>query len=79
MLSARFGGNPGKAAMVELRRIAMAAAAYAATWIPALADEQKQAPAPQAYTPRVNSLMILTQLGHFKLWCAGAVQAPCEL
>ena len=26
------------------------------------------------YTPRLNNIMILTQLGHFKLWYAGAVQ-----
>ena len=60
--------------MVTLRHSAIAAAACAAASLAALADEQKQAPAQQAYTPRLNSLMILTQLGHFKLWYAGAVQ-----
>jgi len=59
--------------MVTLRRIAILAAAWAAASLTALADDQ-QPPAQQAYTPRLNSLMILTQLGHFKLWYAGAVQ-----
>ena len=27
-----------------------------------------------AYTPRLNDIMVVTQLGHFKLWYAGAVQ-----
>ena len=39
----------------------------------ALADDQKPAGQP-AYAPRLNDIMILTQLGHFKLWYAGAVQ-----
>ncbi|HEY1783771.1 MAG TPA: hypothetical protein VGG79_25650 [Roseiarcus sp.] len=66
--------------MVTLRHLAIAASLCAAASLAALADEQKQAPAPEArpaheaYTPRLNSLMILTQLGHFKLWYAGAVQ-----
>lgn len=59
--------------MVTLRHIAIAVAACAAACLAALADE-KPAPAQQGYTPRLNSLMILTQLGHFKLWYAGAVQ-----
>jgi len=60
--------------MVTLRHVAIVVAACAATSLAALADE-KPAPAPaqQGYTPRLNSLMILTQLGHFKLWYAGAV------
>lgn len=60
--------------MVTLRHVAIAVAACAAASLAALADEQKPAPAHEAYTPRLNSLMILTQLGHFKLWYAGAVQ-----
>ncbi len=82
MLSARFGGNPGKAAMVEIRRIAIAVAACAATWIPALADDQKAAnsseqSSPDAqgrFVPRLNDMMVATQLRHFKLWYAGVVQ-----
>ncbi len=68
------GGNPGKAAMVTLRHFAIIAAACAAASVTALAEDQ-QPPRPQpAYTPRLNSIMMLTQLGHFKLWYAGAVQ-----
>jgi cytochrome c556 len=59
--------------MVLLRRIAIAAAACAAASLAALADDQKPAEQP-AYAPRLNDIMILTQLGHFKLWYAGAVQ-----
>jgi cytochrome c553 len=60
--------------MVTLRHIAIIAAACAAASLAALADDQKPAPAQQVYTPRLNDIMILTQLGHFKLWYAGAVQ-----
>ncbi len=59
--------------MVLLRRIAIAAAACAAASLAALADDQKPAGQP-AYTPRLNDIMVVTQLGHFKLWYAGAVQ-----
>jgi cytochrome c553 len=67
------GGNPGKAAMVTLRHLAIIAAACAAASLTALADDQKPAGQP-AYTPRLNDIMVITQLGHFKLWYAGAVQ-----
>jgi len=60
--------------MVAIRRIAMAAAACAVASLTALADDQKPPPAQPVYTPRLNNIMILTQLGHFKLWYAGAVQ-----
>ena len=59
--------------MVLLRQIAIIAAACAITSLAALADDQKPAGQP-VYTPRLNNIMILTQLGHFKLWYAGAVQ-----
>ena len=60
--------------MVTLRHVAVALAACAGASLTALADEQKPAAAQPAYTPRLNDIMILTQLGHFKLWYAGAVQ-----
>jgi cytochrome c553 len=44
---------------------------------PLLAQEQKPENAQESqdhYVPPLNSLMMLTQLGHFKLWYAGAVQ-----
>jgi cytochrome c553 len=59
--------------MVKLRHIAITVAACAAASLAALAEEPKPAEQP-AYTPRLNDIMILTQLGHFKLWYAGAVQ-----
>jgi hypothetical protein len=59
--------------MVQLRRIAIVATCLAAS-LPVLADDQKPPPAQPVYTPRLNNIMILTQLGHFKLWYAGAVQ-----
>jgi hypothetical protein len=60
--------------MVLFRRVAIAVAACAAASVAALADDQKPAPAQQVYTPPLNNIMILTQLGHFKLWYAGTVQ-----
>jgi len=59
--------------MVLLKHIAITAAACAITSLAALADDQKPAGQP-AYTPRLNDIMVITQLGHFKLWYAGAVQ-----
>jgi hypothetical protein len=41
---------------------------------PLLAQEQKPEGAQEHYVPRFNTLMMVTQLGHFKLWYAGAVQ-----
>ena len=62
--------------MVKLRHFSVIAAACVAASAMAMADDQKSPPSETrpAYTPRLNSLMILTQLGHFKLWYAGAVQ-----
>jgi cytochrome c553 len=60
--------------MVRLRHIAIAVSVCAAASLPVLADDQKPTTEQQSYTPRLNSLMMLTQLGHFKLWYAGAVQ-----
>ncbi len=60
--------------MVTLRHIAIMAAACAVASLTALAEDQKPPPAQQIYTPPLNNIMILTQLGHFKLWYAGAVQ-----
>ncbi len=50
----------------------------AAVFSPVLAQEQKpensQERSQDHYVPRLNTLMMVTQLGHFKLWYAGAVQ-----
>ncbi len=46
--------------------------------LPVLAQEQKpensQERSQERYVPRLNTLMMVSQLGHFKLWYAGAVQ-----
>ena len=67
--------------MVLLRHIAIAAAACAAASLPVLADDQKPAnsqgqnpPNAQGFVPRLNDMMVATQLRHFKLWYAGVVQ-----
>lgn len=60
--------------MVGFRRLAFTAAVCLAASLPALADEQKPESTPPAFTPRLNTLMMVTQLGHFKLWYAGAEQ-----
>ena len=72
-LGGRSGGDPGNA-MIRLRHIAIAVSVCSAASLPVLADDQKPMTEQQGYTPRLNSLMMLTQLGHFKLWYAGAVQ-----
>jgi cytochrome c553 len=41
---------------------------------PLQADEQKPANAQERYVPRLNDMMVATQLRHFKLWYAGLVQ-----
>jgi|HubBroStandDraft_1064217.scaffolds.fasta_scaffold684404_1 hypothetical protein len=53
-----------------MKRWAVIAALAAALSSPALADDQSHAP----YAPRLNSIMIGIQLGHFKLWYAGIVR-----
>ena len=67
--------------MVTLRRIVIAAACAAAS-LPVLADDQKPAnsqgqnppDAQERFVPRLNDMMVATQLRHFKLWYAGIVQ-----
>ena len=41
---------------------------------PVLADDQKPANLQEGYVPPLNLMMVATQLSHFKLWYAGAVQ-----
>jgi cytochrome c553 len=68
--------------MVQLSHVAIAAAASAAISLPVLADDQKPAnsqgqnppSAQESYVPRLNDMMVATQLRHFKLWYAGIVQ-----
>ncbi len=68
--------------MITLRHTAIATTLFAATSLPALADDQKPAdaqdqtpPAAQEhFVPRLNDMMVATQVRHFKLWYAGLVQ-----
>jgi cytochrome c553 len=41
---------------------------------PANAQEQKPSNAQERYVPRLNDMMVATQLRHFKLWYSGLVQ-----
>src|SRR5271166_1340363 len=60
--------------MVNIRRFAVLAVSLIGAWVPVLADDQKPANAQERYLPRLNDMMVATQLRHFKLWYAGAVQ-----
>ena len=67
--------------MVRLRHIAIGATCAAASF-PVLADDQgpadsqEQNPpnAQERFVPRLNDMMVATQLRHFKLWYAGVVK-----
>jgi cytochrome c553 len=68
----------GECAMLMMKHFAaLAVLCISASW-PVLAQEQKpensQERSQDRYVPRFNTLMMVTQLGHFKLWYAGAVQ-----
>jgi cytochrome c553 len=64
--------------MSTMKHFAALAILCIASSSPLLAQEQKpensQEPQQDRYVPRFNTLMMVTQLGHFKLWYAGAVQ-----
>ena len=60
--------------MINLRRSAAIAILVMGASLPVLAEDQKPASEPERYKPRLNLMMVATQLGHFKLWYAGAVQ-----
>lgn len=59
---------------MNMKRFAAIAALFIAASLPTLADEQKRTDSQEPYTPRPNDMMVATQLRHFKLWYAGAVQ-----
>src|SRR3974390_644310 len=60
--------------MINIKRCSAMAALLVAASLPVLADEQKPANSQERYLPPLNLLMVATQLSHFKLWYAGAVQ-----
>ena len=60
--------------MSRMKHFAALAILFISSSLPILAQEQKPESPPDHYVPRLNTLMMVTQLGHFKLWYAGAVQ-----
>jgi cytochrome c553 len=60
--------------MSTLKHFAALAILFISALLPVQAQEQKPDSAQERYVPRLNTLMMVTQLGHFKLWYAGAVQ-----
>jgi cytochrome c553 len=64
--------------MSTMKHFAALAILFISSSLPVPAQEQKpensQEHAQERYVPRFNTLMMVTQLGHFKLWYAGAVQ-----
>ena len=60
--------------MANIRRFAVLAVSLIGASAPVLADDQKPANAQERYLPRLNDMMVVTQLRHFKLWYAGTAQ-----
>jgi cytochrome c553 len=66
--------------MLTMKHFAALAVLSLCAPLPIVAQEQKPESSPERqdqqehYVPRFNTLMMVTQLGHFKLWYAGAVQ-----
>src|SRR6516164_1729270 len=59
---------------MNMRHVAAIAVLFIGASPPALADDQKPATAQEGYVPPLNLMMVATQLSHFKLWYAGAVE-----
>jgi predicted secreted protein len=63
--------------MLTMKHFVALAIVVASASLPVLAQEQKPENSQERedhFVPRLNTLMMVTQLGHFKLWYAGAVQ-----
>ncbi len=60
--------------MATMKHFAALAILFIGSSLPVPAQEQKPENAQDRYVPTLNTLMMVTQLGHFKLWYAGAVQ-----
>ena len=59
---------------MNIKHLAITAVLSIAASSPVLADDQKPANFQDGYVPPLNLMMVATQLSHFKLWYAGAVQ-----
>jgi hypothetical protein len=64
----------GEYAMSTMKHFAALAILFMCVSSRLSAQEQKPEGQQEHYVPRLNVLMMVTQLGHFKLWYAGAVQ-----
>ncbi len=60
--------------MINIRRFAVLAISLAGASAPVLADDQKPSSGQERYAPRLNDMMVVTQLRHFKLWYAGTAE-----
>ena len=56
------------------KQFAAATVLFVGASFPVLAVDQKPAKSEQRYVPRLNDIMVATQLRHFKLWYAGLMQ-----
>jgi cytochrome c553 len=59
---------------MNISHVAAIAVLFIGASPPALADDQRPANEEQGYVPPLNLMMVATQLSHFKLWYAGAVE-----
>ena len=60
--------------MINMKHSAAIALLIMGASLPVLAEDQQPAKEQEHYKPRLNLMMVATQLGHFKLWYAGVVQ-----
>jgi hypothetical protein len=60
--------------MINMQRSAAIAVLVMGASLPVLAEDQQPAKEREHYMPRLNDMMVATQLRHFKLWYAGTVQ-----
>jgi hypothetical protein len=57
--------------MMTIRRFAVLAISLVGVSAEVLANDQKPANGQERHVPRLNDMMVVTQLRHFKLWYAG--------
>ena len=59
---------------MNIKHLAITAVLSIGASSPVLADDQKPTNFQDGYVPPLNLMMVATQLSHFKLWYAGAVE-----
>ncbi len=60
--------------MINLKHFSAIVVLAIGACLPVLAEDQKQEISREPFKPRLNDIMVATQLRHFKLWYAVAVQ-----